>query len=411
LVYSGNDIIPFNFFIINSELGSGSTFSAINLDKGVMTRGSRGFIITSQTECSRFDLEIPDEVFEIRLIDNGTERVCSQRDYLSEWIYFTYPINSINYRFPTQTLQYNYRDDSWGIFRECYTTYGLFRKQTGFTWATVGNQFETWSEWSQPWNAGQSTLLNPLVIGGNQQGFVIIRNIGTAEGASLQIQNITSNTITSPDHCLNTGDYFVISGALGTVGAAVNGKIFQVSVTAQDSFMFNPSIAAGLTYLGSGVITRMYVPFIQTKQFPTSWQLGRKTRLGPQQYLLTTTNNSQITLLIFLSQDPNNSYNSGPIVPEANVTNNSLIFSTILYTCPESTNLGLTPSNINLQMVTAAAQSQIWHRINTSLIGDTVQLGFTMSDQQMRDIEFTNQFAEIEIHGFILDCSPSQLLS
>jgi len=411
LVYSGNDIIPFNFFIINTEMGSGSTFSAINLDKGVMTRGSRGFIITSQTASTRFDLEIPDEVFEIRLPNNGTERVCSQRDYLSEWIYFTYPVTSINYRFPTQTLQYNYRDDSWAIFRECYTTYGLFRKQTGFTWATVGNQFETWSEWTQPWNAGQSTLLNPLVIGGNQQGFVILRNIGTAEGVSLQIQNITSNTITSHDHCLNTGDYFVISGALGTVGAAVNGKIFQVSTTAQDSFMFNPSIATGLTYLGGGLITRMYVPFVQTKQFPTAWQLGRKTRLGPQQYLLTTTDDSQITLLIFLSQDGTNAYNDGPIVPDANSINNSLVYSTILYTCPESTNLGLTPANTNLQMVTAKTQSQIWHRINTSLIGDTVQVGFTMSDQQMRDVEFTNQFSEIEIHGFILDCSPSQLLS
>jgi hypothetical protein len=33
---------------------------------------------------------------------------------------------------------------------------------------------------------------------------------------------------------------------------------------------------------------------------------------------------------------------------------------------------------------TASQQAQLWHRINTSLIGDTVQLGFTMSDAQMR---------------------------
>jgi hypothetical protein len=98
-------------------------------------------------------------------------------------------------------------------------------------------------------------------------------------------------------------------------------------------------------------------------------------------------------------------------VPEPNSVNDSLIYSTVLYTCPESTNLGLTPANINLQMVTAEFQSQTWHRINTSLIGDTVQVGFTMSDSQMRDVDFTNQFSEIEIHGFILDCSPSQLLA
>ena len=42
--------------------------------------------------------------------------------------------------------------------------------------------------------------------------------------------------------------------------------------------------------------------------------------------------------------------------------------------------------------------------------GDTVQVGFTMSDTQMTDPNFTNQFEEIEIHGFILDVSPSQML-
>ena len=55
-------------------------------------------------------------------------------------------------------------------------------------------------------------------------------------------------------------------------------------------------------------------------------------------------------------------------------------------------------------------QQQIWHRINTSLIGDTIQLGFTMSDSQMRDIQMRNQFSEIELHGFTLDVFPSQML-
>ena len=64
--------------------------------------------------------------------------------------------------------------------------------------------------------------------------------------------------------------------------------------------------------------------------------------------------------------------------------NNSLVYSTTLFTCPETTNLGLTPANINLNLVTSPNQAQIWHRMNTSLLGDTVQIGFTMSDSQMR---------------------------
>jgi hypothetical protein len=53
----------------------------------------------------------------------------------------------------------------------------------------------------------------------------------------------------------------------------------------------------------------------------------------------------------------------------------------------------------------------LWHRMNTSLIGDTVQLGFTLSRAQMQDTTLSNQFAEIELHAFILDLQPSSLLS
>jgi hypothetical protein len=62
-------------------------------------------------------------------------------------------------------------------------------------------------------------------------------------------------------------------------------------------------------------------------------------------------------------------------------------------------------------MLTAPQQAQIWHRMNTSLIGDSVQIGITLSDAQMRDTEFKSQFVEIEMHGFILDINQSQVLS
>jgi hypothetical protein len=64
-----------------------------------------------------------------------------------------------------------------------------------------------------------------------------------------------------------------------------------------------------------------------------------------------------------------------------------------------------------MNMVTAGQQDQIWHRMNTSLLGDVVQIGFTMSADQMRDTTFSNQFAEIELHYFILNVNPSQVLA
>lgn len=414
LIYSGSDIVPFNLFIINSELGNDSTFSAVVMDKGVFSIGSRGIVVTSQVESSRIDLEIPDAVFELQELNNGTQRICAQRDYINEWIYFTTGRSNSSAIFPTQTLQYNYRDQSWAQFLETYTSYGLFRKQTGFTWAT--NPFETWNSWNEPWDAGSASLLKPLVIGGNQQGFVLFRDQGTEEDPSLFISNFVGNTVTSPNHCLNNGDYISFTGVIGNP-AGVNGIPFQITVIDNDNFIIGPNVPPSFTYIGSGEIIRYYTPFIQTKQFPIAWAMGRKTRIGAQQYLLTTTAKSQITLLIYLSQDASFPYNNiefpvpVAIVPDPNSMNNTLVYSTVLYTCPESINLGLTPANTNLQMLTAQTQQQIWHRINTSLIGDTVQLGFTMNSAQMLDSELIDQVAEVELHGFIIDVNPSQMLA
>jgi len=65
----------------------------------------------------------------------------------------------------------------------------------------------------------------------------------------------------------------------------------------------------------------------------------------------------------------------------------------------------------NIQQNTNSNQAQIWQRMNTSLIGDTVQFGFTLNDTQMRDPTLQQQVAEIEFHGCVLDVTASQLLT
>lgn len=419
LVYMGNDIIPFQFFIINSELGSRSTFANVVMDQGNLKMGSRGLIVASQDSAQRVDLEILDQVFQVKLTGNGAERVCSQRDFINEWVYFTYPDDNENFVFPNQTLLYNYRDASWAIFNECYTTYGQFRKLTGNTWLTTT---WPWNTWNDPWTAGSTDLLQPQVIAGNQQGFVLFREDATTEeGTSLFITSVSSSTITSPNHCLNVGDFIQISGVIGTLAPQMNGKIFQVGATTTNTFVVDPGLTDG-TYIGGGLITRIYRPLIMTKQFPAAWEDSRKTRLGMQQYLLSKTDRAQIQLLIFLSQDNVTAWNNYNIVPLIS-GNNSLIYSTVLFTCPESTNLGLTPANTNLQQLTqiddagtsSNDQQQIWHRVNTSLLGDTIQLGFTMSDLQMSTLDLEGnpicQFAEIELMGIIIDVNQSGWLS
>ncbi len=420
LIYSGNDIVPFSFYQVNSEYGSSSTFSSINLDKGVFTIGNRGIVISSQDQVARIDLEIPDQIFQFNLLNNGNERVTSQRDYINEWIYFTYlsnelaQDNELEVKFPNQTLFYNYRDASWGIFNESYTHYGQYIVQTGLTWATIGKVYPRWKDWNDPWDNSASTAAQPDIIAGNQQGFVLLRDKGTGEGQSLSIQSFAASIVTSLNHGLNEGDFIIISGALGPIGTQVNDLIFRVDPTIdQNTFTLNPTID-GDTYNGGAVITRLYNPFIQSKQFPISWGLGRKTRIGVQRYLFTKTSDSEVTVNIYLSQDADNQYNFGPVVPALEAENSSLVYRATIFTCPESTNLGLTPANKNLQTPTADNQSQLWHRLNTSLIGDTIQFGITMSDMQMREIDDdgvpVNATAEIEFHGCIFDVTPSQML-
>ena len=429
LVASGNDATPFVFYTINSEFGTSSPFSAILMDEGVLAMGSRGFTQDNQDACNRFDLSIPDEIFEVDLNGNGTEQICCQRDFINEWMYFSYRVSNLESPvipvYPDTTLQFNYRDGSWATFYETYTTYGTYRPVSGFTWGNIGLTFKTWEDWNQPWNFGTSNNLQPIVIGGNQQGFLIKRGQGTDESVSLAIESFSGNLVTCRSHNLSTGDWIVISGCIGTISTTVNGNIYKVVVQSVDTFdvLYKDAVTAPVgTYVGGGLITLAYVPFIQTKQFPLAWNMARKTRIGAQQYMLTTTANAQITLLMYLSQNDSTAYNAPPLVPDVNAQNNSLIYNTVLYTCPESTNLGLTPANTNLQMIVepktgVSGQQQIWHRINTSLIGDTVQLGFTLSDDQMYAYDSNlanttnNAYAEIELHSIIMDVSPSMLLA
>lgn len=484
-VYTGNDLQPFLFFNINNELPSSATFSSISLDRGCIDIGQYGLAQTDQQSSQRIDLQIPNEIFKIQNRNNGVDRVNAIRDFINEWIYFTYPVQGSITKFPTQTFLYNYRDVSWAILYENYTTHGNYRPNTKKTWQTL--KFKTWNSWREPWNSGTDQSLQTKVIAGNPEGYVLIIGEGTYEAPSGTISAIQSNIggtqITSTNHCLTSanpntdqGDYIYITGALGITGFNITGitlgtttvittttdfivgqlilitgivgttqlNNFTYEVTAVtattitidvNSTDFNDWTSGGVvsysfnnrvgkvtrviddnnfvvdidypdnTYLGSGKFARLSQPIIQTKQFPVYWQQGRQVRLGSQKYLLEKTANAQVTLNIYLSQDPDNVWNNTTVDPPLN----SLIYSQTLYTCSESTNIGLTPANTNLQMPIGETQKQIWHRMNTSLIGDSVQLGITLSEAQMKDITYAT--AEIALHAIQMTVYPGPQLA
>lgn len=408
-VFTGNDFNPFLFFNINSELGSSATFSGVTLDRGVLAVGSYGITMTTQQSTQRIDLEIPDSVFEVSSSNNGALRVNSARDFYKEWIYFSYPTSSSQWKFPTRSFMYNYRDNTWAVFYENFTAHGSFRRVTGLTWAQL--PYSSWTEWTDPWDSGVLAAQFPNIIAGNPQGYVVIKGQSTGESVSgtisaiSSVSNSTETQITSVNHCVSVGDYLYIQNAIGTTW--INNQIGRVtSIVDSNIFTIDITFEAG-TYLGLGQFTRLIQPIVQTKQFNDYWPLGKKIRAGVQKYLLDRTANSQITLNMYLSQDPDNVWNS--LNEQPDLINSSLVSSQILYTCPENEAIGLTPSNYNLQMSTANTQRQIWHRMNTSFIGDTIQFGLTLSDAQMRNID--HAFAEITLHSAVITVYPSGVLS
>lgn len=412
LVFTGNDIFPFQAYLIDTQFGTSSTHSTIVLDDAIISRGNTGIVATSQTQCQRIDQDIADEVFQFNLRNNGAERVTSGKDFINQWFYMSYKGNQSNTTvFPDKTLFYNYDSNTWAMFDAAYTHYGFFRVTSAVSWSKL--PYVSWRSWTAPWSAGISTIDQPYMIAGNQQGFIVRPGVGTQESDSLYIRDFSGSIVTCPNHGLKDLDYIYIEDCIGTISSEVNNKSFSVDVKTADTFELRNTITTG-TYLGGGVIRRLYQPFIQTKQFPTAWQDARATRIGVQRYLLTTTNSGRVTLLIYLNQNATDAYNDGPLLPDPTTTNTGLIFSTVLYTCPETTNLGLTAFNSNLQQQSGAQSARFWHRVSQSMIGDTVQFAITLNDAQMLELDANDNpsyaFDEIELHGAILDVYPSRML-
>lgn len=409
LIYTSNDVLPFIFQTINSELGSESTFSAITLDVGAISIGDYGIALTTQNDAQRIDLKIPDQVFEINNLNFGTNRVNAIRDYKNEWIYFCYPNVQNKWNFPTQTLLYNYRDVTWALLGETFTHHGNFRRNSFVPWSSLGHVYGTWAQWTVPWNSGSTQGRFPDVIGGNQQGFVMLKDQGIADAASYLIDNITvsgtTNIINSPNHCMDNGDFILITGAIGT--PTLNNTVRKVIAIIlggnpdPNNFAIDGPVDSG-GYGGGGVFARLSIPFFQTKQFPLFWNIGRKARIGLQRYLFDTTEAGQVTMNLYLNQDADNPSNLPPSLPNANDPNSSVIFNNIVLTSPE-------PNN-----PTAAAQDQIWHRMSTSLIGDTFQVGLTLSEAQIRDPDTLAILppirSEIVLHAMVFDTYPGGML-
>lgn len=332
LRYVGEYGLPFIWERISSDFGAESTFSTVLFDEGVLAVGNRAIVSSTGINVQRIDLQIPDTVFGFNNLNSGPQRIQGIRDYKKELVYWCYSNGNQARKFPNESLVYNYRNNTYAIFRNNVTAYGILKSPGNITW---DNQSVKWDDELVTWG---NTVVSKteLVVSGNQQGFIHLygypdvetnadSQIDAIDQESLSITNIdlTLNPvrITVKDHNLNTGEIVYIVGLnFVNAGAAVatdlNEKfysvtyvdddtlqIFQWDATVQQNvspFTFTPA-AGTATYFGGGMLALFPVLNIRTKDFAPFDKDGYSMKLAYIDFLFDAMPTAQATINLYVN--------------------------------------------------------------------------------------------------------------
>lgn len=373
LVYTGNEILPFRWQQLNTELGAESTFSHIPFDKVVVGVGNVGIHQCNGSNVERIDEKIPDAVFDIINENSGPQRVYGVRDYKTECLYWTLP-TVIGTTFPNQVLLYNYRNATWAFNDDSITAFGYFQNPSNRTWATTT---ATWEVLLESWNSGTTIAKFPQIIGGNQEGFVFIVDPDTSRNASaLQINNITYPssvvTVSITNHNLQVDDFITLENAQGITAGRL---IYQVrSVIDANTITLEASDISG-TYLGGGTVARVSVIDIYSKQFNFYIDQARNAQIQKIDFHVDKTDNGAITIAFL----------------------------------PSATNLQLDPQILETFPYTLYPYefqaARLWHPVYFSADAEFIQLRIYLNDNQMIDSDIS--FSDFQMHAMAIFTQPT----
>lgn len=404
LVYTGNELAPFQWRKINTELGSESEFSVITFDNALLGFGNTGIHTCNSDAVVRIDDEIPSFVFDVYNDDNGASRVYGIRDYYHELVYWTYPIREQDGDtavYANRVLVYNYRDPSWAFWKDSWTCFGYFQRANDITW---GSLLSSWAATAIPWFSGADKSLFTEIVAGNQQGFVCSFNdVDTSYTAPTRyIQDITydaasfSYIVTSPEHNLEMGDYVLLSGILGvTPDPSSTTQVYQVSqLPTVDTFTLRRApgdqnvVAFTGTYIGGGTVQTLDYFEIKTKFFIPYWKQDQQINVNHVDFLLDNSSTGEYSLEVFANENDNINL-MDPTYPS--------LFGdpaerAVIRGGPEEDDSF------------AATQRSIWHRKYLQASMATIQVGIKLDDEQMADPEIAQ--SDFELHGMILNVEP-----
>lgn len=396
LVYTQNQVLPFVWQQINTELGAESTFSQIPFDKMVLGVGNVGIHACTGNNVERIDQKIPDVIFQIHNNNDGPKRVAGIRDYYTEMVYWSLPdeTRDDNYPYNNKVLTYNYKNNCWGFNDDSITAFGYFQTTasgtlTGLTWG--GSNSFTWDDANFPWNyaANQAKFRN--VVAGNQEGYTFIIDPDmSVNSQALQINNFTYDalisTLSVTNHNLAVGDFVKVEDCQGST--TLNDNIYIVSAVPNNATIVldSSSTPPSGTYTGGGTLTRVTPINFKTKQFNFFANKGMNTYIQRVDFLVDRTENGECTVDFGISSSP-----YGQLIPGQ--LTDSLLGTYVLETRPYI----LAPFE--------QQQDRLWHPVYFQADGEYVQLFFSLSESQSLDPEIAE--ADFQLHALILHAQPS----
>jgi len=406
LKYTNNEVQPFVWQKINTELGAESTFSAVPFDKILLGIGSTGIHACNGANVERIDQKIPDVVWDIHTGNTIVDRVAGIRDFYVEQVYWTFPdtdTNEFSSTYPNKVLVYNYKTQSWAFNDDSITAFGYYyaAAQSAITWSS---QDILWTSDTVTWQSGTSQALNQDIIAGNQEGytFIIDSNVTTNAGA-LQISDlkITNGavTVTCVNHNLNVtqiyeGDFVYLTnlnGITGTLGGAypINTIIDEDTFTIGATDIYN-RLVAGDVYVGGGTIARISRISFQTKQFNFYIQDDRNSYVQKVDFLVDRTTNGAITVDYMTSTSTNSGLSDG-------FATDSIMGTSVLETTPYA----LYPFE--------QTQVRLWHPLYFQSDGTNTQLRFFLDFDQMGDVNIMRSNFQLHAMIFYVVASNSRL--
>lgn len=423
IAYTGNEVAPFTFQKLNTELGAESTFSEIPFDRQVLGVDNIGIHACNGSNVERIDETIPQFSFNFSNDPIERERIIGIRDYYTELVYWSYPnaIRNNSFYFPNRLLVFNYINESWAIFEDSITFMGYFPFQLENSGATWGNTYTAWQDITMLWNSNADSLTTPLVrsvIAGNQQGFVFILRPELNSNASvLQVTNVSGVssgiiTLNIINHNLEFGDFILLSTMNGltftdntnsvvlptamatvSVDPFIAGTPNSITVQLLDNGLHAVTIAG--TYTGGGTAARVSNINIVTKQYNFYTGVDRNCYVSKIDFLVDKTNIGEVTVNYMISSSQNALVSGG-------IQNGSLLGTNVLETSPYT----LVPFE--------NFQDRLWHPLYFFAEGECTQFSIYMSPPQMFDyvidsngmIEYT-ALQDFQLNAMVIYAQPT----